>query len=322
MLPNIKIAFFSIPSYSFMVFLGLIAFTVFAILVLEKKEKKAQKITNRLLILSGIGFIVLAVGALTLNSLFHSIEKGRVVIGGITWLGGVVVAFPVMILLIHKFCPLVKGEALEYFNLLLPGIVLAHGFGRIGCFLGGCCFGAPTDSVLGISFPAGSEAARLYPSSSGGSVPVLPTQLIEAVFEFLLFVLMLVLYKRLKRHFLEAYCIGYGVFRFSLEFLRGDDRGSTGAFVTPSQFMSILLIVGGILVLLYHRDVIFKKLKKRMEQLRSERIEYGYDVDSNTVKALRDLKRICDDGIITQEEFEASKKDILTYFVNNTKKSK
>ena len=176
--------------------------------------------------------------------------------------------------------------------------------------------------MFGVSFPEGSEAARLYPSASGGSVPVLPTQLIEAAFEILLFVLMLVLYKRLKHHFLETYCIGYGVFRFSLEFLRGDDRGATGVYVTPSQFMSILLIVGGILVLLYHRGVIFKKLKKRMEQMRAERIEYGYNVDSNGVKALQELKKIFADGIITQEEFEATKKDILTGFVNNTKKSK
>lgn len=314
MIPRIKIAFFSIPSYALMVFLGMIAFTVYLILTLEKREKKEQKITNRLLILSAVGFAFLAAGAFFFNSLFHSIEEGKLILGGITWLGGVISAFPFMIWAIHKFCPYVKGEALEYFNLLVPGIVLAHAFGRIGCFLGGCCFGAPTDSIFGISFPEGSEAAKLYPSPSGGSLPVLPTQLMEAVFELLLFLLMLLLYRKLKRHFLETYCIGYGLFRFSLEFLRGDDRGATGVLVTPSQLMSVVLILAGVLLLLYHKNVLFKKLKTRMQQLRMERMECSQCADESVLNRFRELKKLYDEGIITFEEFESVKKDMLKVF--------
>ncbi len=311
MLPHIHIGFLTIPSYALMILVGLLAFVVVTILIVEKKEKAAQRITNRLLILSVFGFAVLALGAFLLNSLFHSIEKGRLILGGITWLGGVICALPVMPLLIHQFCPLVKGEALEYFNFLIPGMVLAHGIGRVGCFLGGCCYGARTDGIFGVSFPEGSLAAKMYPSPGGGSLPVLPTQLFEAVFELLLFLVMLLLYRKLKKHFLETYAIGYGVFRFVLEFFRGDDRGATGFLLTPSQLMSILLILGGVLLILYHRGLIGKKLHAHMRSLKETRDTYDVLSDKDMLRRLRELKMLLDEGVITQAEFETAKRKIL-----------
>ncbi len=294
-----------------MIFLGLVAFTAVTIILLEKREGVSQKITNRLLILSAFGFAVLAAGAFLLNSLFHSLEKGEPVFGGITWLGGVLFALPVMLLLIHKFCPPVKGEALEYFNLLIPGMTLAHGIGRIGCFLGGCCYGARTDGIFGVSFPAGSLAAKMYPAPDGSSLPVLPTQLFEAAFEFLLFLAMMVFYRKLKRHFLEMYTVGYGIFRFVGEFFRGDDRGATGLLITPSQLMSILLIIGGVLLFLYGKGIIGKRLRAHMQSLKDSR-----DADSSApsraeFEYLRELKVLADEGVITEEEFEAKKKQVL-----------
>ncbi|MBR2431753.1 MAG: prolipoprotein diacylglyceryl transferase [Clostridia bacterium] len=314
MLPHIHIGFFAIPSYSLMTLIGLIAFTVVTILILEKKEKNPQYITNRLLIISALGFAAMAAGAFVLNSFFHSIAQKTIVFGGITWLGGVLVAFPVTIVLIHKFCPYVKGEALEYFNFMIPGIVLAHGFGRIGCFLGGCCYGAQIDSIFGISFPEGSLAAHTYPAASGGSLPVLPTQLFEAVFEFVLFIILMILYKKLKNHFLEIYAIGYGIFRFSLEFLRGDDRGATGLIMTPSQLMSLILMIGGVVVILYNKNILFKKTRQKMASFKEER-EAQPVYNGRTAKKLRELKSLLDDEIITQEEFESAKKELLEQFL-------
>ena len=120
-----------------MLIIGLIGYLICTILLVENVEKIERKASNRLLIISIFGFIALGFFAFIFNSIFHSIEKGKIVIGGITWLGGVVGAFPITILLIYKYGYKAKGNALYLFNFLIPGIVLAHGFGRIGCFLGG-----------------------------------------------------------------------------------------------------------------------------------------------------------------------------------------
>lgn len=313
MIPTINLGQLHIASYSLMVLLGAICFTVISIAIFEKLEKVDQKITNRILIISIFGFAALVGFAFIANSIFHSIEEGKIVLGGITWLGGVLGAFPVMIFLIHKFCPMVKGEALECFNLLIPGIVVAHGFGRVGCFLGGCCYGAVTDSIFGVSFPDGSMAANQYPSATGGSLPVFPTQLFEAVFDCLLFIVMMILYKKAKKHFLEIYAFSYGTFRFLLEFIRGDDRGATGINLSPSQIMSIMLIVGGIVVLLYNKKIIFKKVHKKMDDYIEKRKNPDAESYSNSIiKLIKELKTLADNQIITQEEYEIKKKELLS----------
>ncbi len=59
-----------------------------------------------------------------------------------------------------------KLSFLEYFDLVMPEIALAQGFGRIGCFLAGCCYGRQTDAAWGVVFPADSLAPSgvLFPS--------------------------------------------------------------------------------------------------------------------------------------------------------------
>ena len=310
MLPRIVIGPFAIPPYSLMLLLGAVAFTVATILLLERGVKVKEAVTNRLLIISLFGFGALGLFAFLFNSLFHSIEEGRLVLGGITWLGGVIGAFPLTVLMIHKFCPYVKGEALRYFGYLVPGITLAHGFGRIGCFLGGCCYGGVTDGLLGVRFPEGSIAAQKFPDTiHGGSLPLLPTQLMEAVFDLVLFIVMIALFKYLKEHYLELFAVSYGVFRFILEFWRADDRGSTGLLLSPSQIMSLILILGATLVILYKRGMIFKGTRARMEEYAS--LGDARIVTNRAMSLLRQLDELRREGVITDEEFDARKSEIL-----------
>ncbi len=303
MLPRIEIGVFGIPAFALMIWLGLIAFTLLTIYILEKKENLRKEITNRILIVCVIGLAALAGFAFLFNSLFHSIASGRIKLGGITWLGGVLGAFPVMILCIHFLCPKVKGNALFYFNLLIPAICLGHFFGRIGCFCGGCCHGGVTDSIFGVVFPEGSLATTTYPAPDGRSLPVFPTQLFEAAFELLLFALMLIFYKKLRDDFLEIYCFGYGVFRFLIEFLRGDNRGATGLALSPSQVMSIVLILIGILLVLYRKGLLFKKLSAKMQAYREETEIYGVNVRSEIDFALNRMRALNKYGVITDEEY-------------------
>lgn len=109
-------------------------------------------------------------------------------------------------------------------------ITIAHAFGRLGCFFGGCCYGKPTDSVLGVRFP--KMLHKVY-----------PTQLFESAFLFLLFGLLY--YLVVKRHSYQAfafYLFSYGVFRFGIEFIRGDHRGAFVGSFSPSQTLALVMV--------------------------------------------------------------------------------
>jgi len=125
---------------------------------------------------------------------------------------------------------------------LAPFAALAHVFGRLGCFLGGCCHGLPTDSPLGVVFPQGSPAALEF----GHGVAVHATQLYEAGLLLALFVALLWLVPFGYR--LAAYLAGYGALRFCVEFLRGDDRGTIPGLeglLSPSQLLGLVMIAAG-----------------------------------------------------------------------------
>ncbi|MGE5372102.1 MAG: prolipoprotein diacylglyceryl transferase [Solirubrobacterales bacterium] len=95
-------------------------------------------------------------------------------------------------------------------DIVAPGLMLAYGIGRIGCFLNGCCYGKPTEVGWGLLFPTADIFYRH------------PTQLYESAAAVLLFVILCRLY--VKRTFdgqvLWAYVLLYAVERFSVEFLR------------------------------------------------------------------------------------------------------
>lgn len=142
-------------------------------------------------------------------------------------------------------------------------IPAAHHFGRLGCLMAGCCYGKVFESPRWYTF-------SFTIISVGGDVLgyryALPTQLYESLF---LLALAGVLWYRLakgKKYVLSSYMIAYGVWRFFAEYLRGDDRGSTVvSFLSPSQFVSVFLVIGGIVLLMipaYRRGSGYKKPEK------------------------------------------------------------
>ena len=141
-------------------------------------------------------------------------SDGFVVYGGI--IGGILVGW--------LYCRIKKLKFLEYFDLMMPSIALAQGFGRIGCFLAGCCYGKETSGPLAVTFTNSDFAPN--------NVALIPTQIYSGFLDF--------------AHFLIFYSIG----RFVIEFFRGDiERGSVGVLST-SQFISIFTTVAGIILLL------------------------------------------------------------------------
>ena len=135
----------------------------------------------------------------------------------------------------------IKGlKFLAYFDMLIPSVALAQGFGRIGCFLAGCCYGKETDGFWGIEFHESKYAPN--------GIRLLPTQLISSGLDFLLFFALIWYAKRKKGdgQIGGLYLILYSVGRFILEFYRGDlIRGSVG-YLSTSQFISIFTVAAGI----------------------------------------------------------------------------
>lgn len=116
-------------------------------------------------------------------------------------------------------------------TLAIPSIPLAHAIGRVGCFLGGCCYGLPYD---------GPFAAHMYDLD----YTVFPIQLVEAALNLILFgVLASFTRRKVRGHqTLAIYLVCYGLIRFTLEFFRGDlIRGIFSGFST-SQWISLGLI--------------------------------------------------------------------------------
>jgi phosphatidylglycerol:prolipoprotein diacylglycerol transferase len=169
-------------------------------------------------------------------------------LGGL--IGGVVGFLGVYYLYIYLIAPRTKWKWLQFkgnatLTDALPvipiGISIAHGFGRLGCFFGGCCYGVKTDGTWGIA------CSEKYGGLSGG-VLVVPTQLFEMIFLFVLAAVMFFLwYKRKFNCNFGLYAIAYGIWRFCLEFVRGDYRGGVeGAPLSPSQYWSIVMVLVGV----------------------------------------------------------------------------
>ncbi len=162
--------------------------------------------------------------------------------GGLVFYGGLIGAF----IGVYLYCRQYKVSYAGYLDIYAPLIPLVHGFGRIGCFLSGCCYGIEYHGFGCVYFPYN----ELIPELS--QVPRVPVQLIEAGLNFIMFVILLFILRRKKMRpgqLMGIYILYYTVTRYILEMLRGDIlRGKIGMFST-SQIISILLIPIGIVLL-------------------------------------------------------------------------
>ena len=240
----------TVHSYGLMIALGILVCVFMGMYRARKYGYKDEAVLDIAIfgILSGF------VGAKLLYVLveFDSFLKNPMdVLGseGFVVYGGIIVGALVGIL----YCRIKKLPCWEYFDLLAPSIAVAQGFGRIGCFLAGCCYGRPTDTFWGVTFPEGSFAPA--------GVPLIPTQLISSAGDFIITGILLVYSKHNKKagNVGILYMLLYGIGRFLVECLRSDDRGTVGLLST-SQFISIGIVI--LAIILFFRHQIFKNTKK------------------------------------------------------------
>lgn len=121
-------------------------------------------------------------------------------------------------------------------DMFSPYLALGYALVRIGCFLRGCCYGNITESPLGVVFPYIDHFSRY------------PTQLYSSALNLLLFALLLWLYERrsFNGQVFISYLLGYGVYRFIIEFFRFSVY-HVGPFTLGQIYTLGLLAIGVIL---------------------------------------------------------------------------
>lgn len=250
MLSEIQIGPVAIHLYGLMMGIGFIS----AYFVTDYRGKKKGLNTD---IIFGILWCAVVGGMLGARLLYYIVElpsiikdvsilwdfgTGYVVYGGI--IGGVLVSY--------IYCRIKKVHFMEYFDLVMPAVALAQGFGRIGCFFAGCCYGRETDLPFGIVFHNSDIAPN--------GVKLIPTQLISSAGNFI-FAILLMIYARKKRQdgkVAAMYLFLYSVGRFIIEFFRDDYRGSIG-FLSTSQLISIFIFALGMILYILSAKGVFEK---------------------------------------------------------------
>jgi phosphatidylglycerol:prolipoprotein diacylglycerol transferase len=147
--------------------------------------------------------------------------------GGLSWHGGILGG----ILATLIFCRMKNYNIWKGLDLITTPALVALAFGRIGCFLNGCCYGVQTNVPWAVTFPH-----HRHP------VPVHPTQIYELILDVLLFAYLL--YRWNKRRFngeqsllMLAY---YSLIRFVVEFFRYNTPEQLKAGLSYAQWASLL----------------------------------------------------------------------------------
>jgi phosphatidylglycerol---prolipoprotein diacylglyceryl transferase len=172
--------------------------------------------------------------------------------GGLTYYGGFIGATVAAVFLLRRDrFPFWKAADMAGF-----AIPTGLAFGRMGCLLAGCCFGATTKLPWGLSFPPRSPASEaqakehILTSARMWSEPVHPTQVYESAASLLVAIVCLYVVLPRKRYdgqVFAASLVLYASARFIVEFLRRDDRGGLIGLST-SQVIGLGLIVAAAVI--------------------------------------------------------------------------
>ena len=261
----------SIDLYLICFLVGVIVCLVFTILAMKKTGYSST--ARDTIIMIGIFAIIIGLLSASLFQAIYNLAAGRgftfegmTFIGGL--IGGVISFVGIYFLYVYVINPRLKeksffkadmNKGIWYLLRIAPiSITIAHGFGRIGCLFAGCCHGKVTDEWYGI-----------WNAEVGAKT--VPIPLYEAIFLFVLSALMIVLLFRLDfKYNMTLYLISYGIWRFIIEYFRADYRGDFIPGLSPSQFWSIVMVIGGIVIFFLYR-YFDPKIIKEPEQIENEK---------------------------------------------------
>jgi phosphatidylglycerol:prolipoprotein diacylglycerol transferase len=238
----------------------------------ELKDKDGKKVTITAAdLVSDLGFWLLVAGLAGSRVLYiitrwkdeysrNPLKVLQIWEGGLVWYGGLIAATIVAWRFVRQY----RISFWPYADVLVPGVSLGHGIGRLGCFAAGCCFGnvARPGFPVTVQFPEGSPAFAehvnkgLLEFGAHASLPVYPTQLMEAFGETIIFFTLMIIRSRKRFHgqVLLSYFFLYPLLRTVIEMFRGDSiRGflfhwpekGHEMLLSTSQAVSILMALAG-----------------------------------------------------------------------------
>ena len=174
----------------------------------------------------------------------HPLDFFKIWEGGLVFYGGLIAAVLTSGFYLWKH----QLNFWKVSDIFVPGVALGHAFGRIGCFMAGCCYGKPVldHPWWAIIFPENPDS--LAPSG----LALYPTQLLESGAEFILFGILVYAsrQKKFDGQILLMYLILYSIVRSVLEIFRGDlSRGFVfNSPLSTSQFISLILVIVSIIL--------------------------------------------------------------------------
>jgi phosphatidylglycerol---prolipoprotein diacylglyceryl transferase len=259
----LKLGPLTIHTYGFMMALGVALGLWFIYVQAKKAGLDAPRIMDAAfytIIVSLIGAkLILLAGNLSFylsnpRELFSLARSGGVFQGGLTF--GVIFAL--------WYFRRKKIPTWATADIIGPALALGHGFGRIGCFSAGCCYGSecslPWSAVFRNEYASGLTGVPL-------NTAVHPVQLYEAALNFLNFLVLFLILKRKKfdGQVFSLYIVNYSVIRFLTEYFRGDHgenvyflRGASAlSSLSYPQLYCILGVIAGIAL-----AVILKRRKR------------------------------------------------------------
>ena len=256
MIPYINILGRAVPTYGLLGFTGIVVAICFGVFYFSKfyDIKKEDIFYASMFAIIGIGigakllYIITIIPDLirNINVLDWKTLIPRLLQGGFVFYGGLIGG----VIGLYVYSKSFKISFNKICMILIPVVPIFHSIGRIGCLLAGCCYGMEYHGFGSIIF-YNSDLAPI-------GVPLFPMQIVESICNLIIFIIILLTYKRFKGTYktIALYSVLYSVVRFFLEFYRGD--AARGIIVlSTSQWISIALFIVGIALFIYD-----KKLRK------------------------------------------------------------
>jgi phosphatidylglycerol---prolipoprotein diacylglyceryl transferase len=233
-----EIGSFKIYSYGVMIAIGAIAGVAYMAIRGKKELGLTFDQANTLFLLIFAAAFIGGKLFLFFEEPTHYAKNPGSLLGGrgFVFYGSFLFAIPTMLLFFRKH----KLNAYRMLDIMAITTCLVHMFGRVGCFLAGCCYGTQTDSMFGVTYTDPACSAEPLHAS------LHPTQLYEAVFIAVVmgYLLFLRSRKRFNGQLFLTYLVLYGVGRFLLEYLRGDAaRGFViDNIISHSQLIALIIV--------------------------------------------------------------------------------
>jgi len=248
MYPIIDLKIFTLPTYGTIILIGIIIGVLFALSLaniydVEKTDIVLSSILAcvGMLIFAKVIYLISLIPTIIKNVDFikdHLLSFMIFAFSGYVFYGGLIGA----ILGYLFYCKWFDINSSRLLSTVIPSIPLIHAFGRVGCFMAGCCYGIEYHGFLHVDFPYNQFVEEL------NEVSRFPVQLLEASLNLILFIILYTLSRKKTKPLLTSglYLIIYPIIRFFTEFLRGDAIRGKFFFLTTSQWISLLLIPLGI----------------------------------------------------------------------------